>query len=554
MIKRFVKSLPVFVLIFLVFLTVKNLLQPGYFPMHDDMQAMRLLQIEKCVLDWQIPCRWVPDMGYGYGYPQFNYYSPMPYYFMLLFRFIGFGYLASVKLFFVFIAFASGIGMYLFGKKLWGPWGGFVSGVLYTYAPYRAVDLYVRGAVGELAAFAIIPFIFLFTKNVLEGDRKSRIWLVVSLSLLFTSHNISIIMVLPNLLVWVLYQVYTKKLFTLPLFVEKTKFFLISFLWAFLLAAFFLIPAFLEKKYVHIDSITQGYFNYTSHFIGIKELLFSTYWGYGSSQGGPNDQLLLSPGILLWGISLLTLLLSLFTKNKNAKHVVFFVICGWISLFLIHPKSLFLWENLPLLSYFQFPWRFLLIATFAFSIAGGAIVDLFKESSFGRAFAVISVTVFTLLFYFYYFRPAAWLKINDEAKFSGESWYLQQTVSINDYLPIYSKNAPQSQAGAPKVVEGNAQIIAYEKGSNWAEVAVNAKVNSRIVLPIFYFPDWRVKINEDYVPISYADELGLIEFDIKAGKSVITAKLHDTPVRKFSNLVSVVGLAGVFLMIKKNEK
>jgi len=52
----------------------RNLLRPGFFSMQDDLQAFRIQQLDKCLDDGQIPCRWVPDAGYGYGYPQFNYY------------------------------------------------------------------------------------------------------------------------------------------------------------------------------------------------------------------------------------------------------------------------------------------------------------------------------------------------------------------------------------------------------------------------------------------------------------------------------------------------
>ncbi len=107
-------------LLLLVIPTFSSLLRPGYFPMHDDMQAMRLLQMDKCIKDGQIPCRWVPDMGYGYGYPQFNFYPPLPYYVMETFHLLGLGYLDSVKAGFVLSVLVSTAGMYLLGSTLWG--------------------------------------------------------------------------------------------------------------------------------------------------------------------------------------------------------------------------------------------------------------------------------------------------------------------------------------------------------------------------------------------------------------------------------------------------
>ncbi|MDO8658737.1 MAG: hypothetical protein Q7K55_08400, partial [Candidatus Levybacteria bacterium] len=51
-----------------------------YFTHHDDVQVIRLYEMDKCFKDQQIPCRWVPDLGGVYGYPLFNYYAPLPYY------------------------------------------------------------------------------------------------------------------------------------------------------------------------------------------------------------------------------------------------------------------------------------------------------------------------------------------------------------------------------------------------------------------------------------------------------------------------------------------
>ena len=51
-----------------------QLFRPGYFTMHDDLQVMRLFEMDRCLQDGQIPCRWAADLGAGYGQPMFNYY------------------------------------------------------------------------------------------------------------------------------------------------------------------------------------------------------------------------------------------------------------------------------------------------------------------------------------------------------------------------------------------------------------------------------------------------------------------------------------------------
>mgnify|MGYP001544768283 CR=1 FL=1 len=109
------------------------LFQSGYFYMHDDLQIMRLLQMEKCFTDGQIPCRWVPDMGYGYGYPLFNFYPPLPYLIGQVFRWVGFDFATTVKLAFSLAIILSGVTMYYLGKEFYGRWGGLLSSAFYIF-------------------------------------------------------------------------------------------------------------------------------------------------------------------------------------------------------------------------------------------------------------------------------------------------------------------------------------------------------------------------------------------------------------------------------------
>src|SRR5258708_7593141 len=76
------------------------LFQAPFFTHHDDIQTIRLYEMDRCFKDKQIPCRWVPDLGGLYGYPLFNYYAPLPYYFGELIYYFTHSLIISVKLMF----------------------------------------------------------------------------------------------------------------------------------------------------------------------------------------------------------------------------------------------------------------------------------------------------------------------------------------------------------------------------------------------------------------------------------------------------------------------
>ena len=103
------------------------------------------------------------DLGYGFGYPIFNFYDPLPYYIGGLIEMIGLNALLATKLMMVVGIMLSGVSMYLLDKEFWGKAGGILSALFYMYAPYHALDIYVRGDVAEFWAFAFMPLVFLGT-------------------------------------------------------------------------------------------------------------------------------------------------------------------------------------------------------------------------------------------------------------------------------------------------------------------------------------------------------------------------------------------------------
>jgi hypothetical protein len=284
--------------------------------------------------------------------------------------------------------------------------------------------------------------------------------------------------------------------------------------------------------------------------------LATTFWGYGVSQPGPYDQIFLGVGVLTWTLPILALgLLFYFKREKKLVSAGSFVILAFVSLFLIHPRSAFLWDNITLLSYFQFPWRFLLIASFLFSISVGSLGSLLPKNNKFNIFYILSLFSLISIFYASYFRPVEWLPITDEEKFSGASWQLQQTVSINDYLPVYASNAPKGEAPAgPIIAKGSAQIVEGNKGTNWQDWEIVVDGGQAIVmLPQYYFPGWKVYEKGHEIDVSHDNDLGLISFTLGEGDHQISAKLTNTPVRTFANWISLFGVFAIPLFLRKEK-
>jgi len=365
--------------------------------------------MEKCFRDGQIPCRWVLDLGYGFGYPLFNFYPPLPYLVGLPFRFMGLAYIDAIKIVGILGFVLCALNMYLLGRQLWGKKGGIISSLVYTYAPYHSVDLYVRGAMNEFWAMAFFPAIFYSSYRLIKTQSfRYVLLLALSISGLMLSHNLMLLIFAPVAVVWGLFWLFKfKKLSAIiPL--------AISVFWGFGLSAFFTLPVLFEQKFAHVETLTIGYFNFLAHFLDLRQILFRINWGYGESILGSGDTMSFALGYLQWIIPGLVLLSLLFSKKlREHKLLIFTLIIFTLgALFFSHSKSTPFWLKFKPLQFLQFPWRLLTVAVFSASLVSGAIGKTHTLKWLSGLFVLI------LLLNANYFRPRTWyVTMTDQEKF-----------------------------------------------------------------------------------------------------------------------------------------
>lgn len=534
------KSLIVVLLITIPAFSV--LLQKGYFSMHDDLQSMRQLELDKCFHDGQFPCRWVLDMGYGYGYPLFNYYPPLPYLVGQVFRFVGFAYIDVVKLVGITGFVTTAVFMYLLGRKLWGEYGGVMASVLYTYAPYHSVDFYVRGAMNEFWAMAFYPAALLTSLNLIQtGERKWMVLTALSVAAIMLSHNPMLLIFAPVMLTWCIFFVIKlkrwKAVWTLAL----------AAICSLGLAAFFTLPVLIESKYVSLWTLTSGYFNYLAHFLNWRQIFVNINWGYGSSVLGPNDTMSFAIGYLHWIVPILLLPGLLFKKiHQHWPLILLLLFFIGISLFMTHSKSTEIWKILTPLEFLQFPWRFLTVAVFAASLLSGAITIVFNNK-----LLLASVLALTLLLNANYFRPRQWYPdMTDAKKFSGHSWQLLITSGIFDYLPVYAPQPPADQALQDvKFIAGLGESATITKKTNLQKYNVNViTATATAQLQTYYFPGWKIWVDNKEVNIDPKRDpiLGRMNVDLSLGSHVVLAKFTNTPIRTVGNTLSLISWAAAF--------
>ncbi|MFA6602496.1 MAG: 6-pyruvoyl-tetrahydropterin synthase-related protein [Candidatus Shapirobacteria bacterium] len=520
-----------------------------YFNMHDDMQLVRQLEMDKCLEDGQIPCRWTPDLGYGYGYPLFNFYPPLPYLIGSTIRLTGFSYINTVKLTFALQFFVLSLGSYflalfLFKNKL----SALLVSLLLNYAPYHAVNVYVRGAQNESWALAFFPWILFFGLKLIKSySQLTFVGLSISTAFLLLCHLPMSLVFFPSVLV--LFVIYYLSLNRWRLKLQPQLFsFILSLFLGITLSAFFIIPASLESKNVQIESMFTNYYHFSVHFTSLKQLFISNFWGDGPSVWGQADLMSFSIGYLQWIIPLISLIwlaINFYKTKKLTSLDVFIIATNFLGLFfafLTHQRSDFIWTILTPLQKVQFPWRLLNPTIFYFSLSVGWLVLQLPtkkiKSIFSAGFIFLLFALNITKFY-----PITYGPITDAQKFSGLAWTNQITSGIYDYLPKTSPKAPtHPPLDIIDVPNPAISLTNYRQGTDWGLINLHASVPTSVTLGLLSFTGLSFQDNSQ--PIGYAPDaiFGRPIIKLTAGNHQIYYHYQNTPLRLAANIISLISL------------
>lgn len=564
-VKSIAKLLPALFLVVLSLVIGWQLLRPGFFPTHDDIQVMRFYQMRRCFDDGQLPCRWSPNMDNEYGQPMFNYYSAFPYYLGTFFNLLGVSFIDVVKLMFLLSLIFSSLFMYLFARRFFSIPASLATAAAYLIAPYHALDIYVRGALAESWGLVFIPALFWAITTVIAKPTVATSLLLSLISAAFlTTHHLTVLMTAPFLIVWTLLTL----LFSPKLgekapaiargsgVLKRLKYLFLGGLLGLGLSAFFLLPALLEQHLIRGgEFLTADYFNFRAHFATLRQLFLNTSWSYGPSKFGPDDDISFLIGFVQVFAFVVTpfVLFKTYLKDKRLfALVLFFFLLGGLAIFMTHGKSDPLWTVVPKLAYIQFPWRFLGLVIFSSALLLGAFVHQLPRR-FQSVALLLGISAL-LFFNFRYYRFEKYFYwINDEQKLSGELYNLQARAAILDYLPQAAQVIPsEAQAPAlPEIIEGDVEIDYFDKRSAYFAAEFDVKDLGLVRFPVIYFPNWTIYLDRAVTPhpFTYDNGYGLITVELPAGHHLVQGFFLDTPIRTLANSLTFASAFFALLLV-----
>lgn len=539
-----------------------SLFKPGLFRVHDYLHAARILEMERAVVDGHIPPIWSENFGFGYGMPLFEFYAPFPFYVGAFLHWLGLSTELSVKALFVIPSFVSILGAYWLGKELWGKSAGVAVATVATLAPYRAVNLFVRGAVSEVWGMMMMPWVLLGGWWLIRKHVHGWWVLTLSLVVLLLSHNLTALMFVPLsfglLTVWWLQQwrfdTKEKSWWLLP--VKLTA----CYILAVGMSSYYIWPALLEKQHTQIESILSGYFHFGQHFLYIRQFFIPT-WGYGGSGWGPDDGISFFLGygqffgFALGLVALVIIVKQLVTNKKNQLELIWrlftplsLLAATFGSLFLTLQHSEFFWQSFSPLSFIQFPWRWLGIATFAGALFTGYGVALLRHKG---KWAVLVLILLTIWGNTPYFKPESYLDNNDLYDTRPEKIREQVSLILPDFVPT---QVPLSITPAQTVIQNQEdwddQLTVEINQTHQKLITVSSQTDRVLVWSVASFPGWQAEIDGE--PVDHeVNELGLILVQLPAGTHTVGVYFGETVVRRTSTVITLVsGLIFLYLCLR----
>ncbi|MEG1848760.1 MAG: hypothetical protein RR238_09895 [Lachnospiraceae bacterium] len=547
----------------------------------DDL-AFHMARVEgiyRALQTGQFPVRLNMMQSNGYGYATPIMYPELFLYIPAFLRFTGISLMLAFKIFLALINAATAFLSYrCFTTIAHSKYAGLVGSVIYTLCSYRLIDLYVREATGEVLAMVFIPLVLYGMYEIFFGNYKRWILAVLGYTCVLQSHVLSLFMT-------VVFSVLFGAVFVFRLIRDRRR------LWALLKAAittvllnlWFLIP-FLEYNQLDFPAI-HGDVLYDLHeqsiylpqmiamFLKPYELSGSS--GLGQMQG----EMPLSMGMMLAVGVIIFLYSAVYLKGqeqdsllKREKTI------GWIALAfgglaLFMTSWIFPWEMIQtwepisqLFSKVQFPWRWLVMVSMAFSVVSmvGIHTVFLSKWEKHREYTVVehvlfSVLIMAMLSGLYLIEGTGQMSCtHNKAEFTG--------INFTDGMYYYADTdtGQWREQGDEIIVSPDAEveISHYRKTGNQIQAQIQAPVRteaSYLELPLAYYPHYAATMDERAVPVIRGNN-NVVRVPLTADRGSLQVWFQEPLSWRIANVISLttllcmIGISSKIFFSKRKSK
>lgn len=397
--------------------------------------------------------------------------------------------------------------------------------IIYTTSSFRSVEIFLRGAMGELLAMSILPLILLGFIKLYDSKKESWVMLAISMTLLIYTHVLSVAMTMVMIIIALIIQFYRKKKIEIFLIIKLIKAAIVTLL----LSLAFIGPMIEQTLYQDLNRPYVDILQKRAIYLG-KEFLI-----------GSIDSELLSFGIGLTLLICLIILTFNFKKLGILSKITY--IMGIISILLC--TKIFPWfalQNTPL-NIIQAPWRFMIFSTLFISFSVSLFISpQLEKFSYTRRrnFILLLILAISILNYSSVVNMVK--EMNFQGTYSNEQMENKLEEFENfDYVPIgYKKD--QLLLKNHQVTE-DGQVIYSSFSPNKDEITFTFKSSKgkTIVLPVFGYKGLTVTVNSKNATVLKQGG-PFVTVKSESGINKVTIRYSYTFFSKISLFISIITL------------
>jgi hypothetical protein len=478
---------------------------------------------------------WAALAHFAYGEPRFIFYPPASWTLGALLGSI-FPWVLVPSIYVWLALVAAGISMFMLARLWLDRRDAIFAAVLYTVNPYHLVTVYWRSAFAELLAAALVPILLLLVLRAEEERRRGAFFLGVLLAGAWLINAPAAVMIhysLALLLVVVAWHRRSPRV----LIVGAG-----AVLLGAALAAFYLLPAVYEQKWVNIaQAVSPGSrpldnflcvhttdaehdaFNRLISWVAAMEIILTLAAAWAARGWGSRNR-------LLW-----------YTLS------VWAVACGLLMLAITNP----LWEVLPKLRFMQFPWRWSLCLGVPFTL----LLTFAVKRWASRALLYLAM-LGMLVFVWHQFQPPWWDTAADLREMQDNMANGRGYEGTDEYAPAGTDPSSLDQDARRVTVDGTAHAAIHVTQWEAEEKVLTAKMSApdNLALRLFNYPAWRVEVNGQQASAATREGTGQMLIPVSAGANRVQITFTKTWDRKWGWWISLMTLVFVILAILYEAK
>jgi hypothetical protein len=510
-----------------------------------ELHLLRLVTLDQQVMSGVLYPRWVPELTTGLGHPLFSFYAPASYYLMEALHLLGLTFPLAFTTALAVLIVGSGFGMYVLARDVLGRnqrWPALVSAVAYMYSPYLLTNAYIRGALPELFAQALLPWVFWSLRNLVVAERPHNYVLPLALSLagVAVTHNITLLLAPPFLVgyAFVLWWWGGRKR-------ARLLWIVVGFAVAAALSAAFWMPLIAQSSLVSEEPFAES----------VSTFVPENTWAWNDFlDTHPAFEYTFSIPYRLGLVQLAVALAGLLLARRRDPEWLFLLIAALLAGLCIGSWAEPLWLSSRILLVVQFPWRLLGVMSVPLALFAGGTVLRLKKSP---AQVAVSLAVIALLVVANQprvdrmrlgrFSGAQDIGITTVAQFEFETHALG-TSFLQEFMPRWSSGneyAPSLDLSAELTTP---QL--HEAGRYDLDMTIDSPGGGPLRFMNLYFPGWRVVLDGQQVLKPYpSTNMGLLTVDLPPGVHRLTMDWADTPVQRTGEVISLLTLVGLCIFV-----